>query len=80
MEFQDLSFQGMAFTMILLGIALVFIKQLRMPKQYYENREIFNQVLKERIQKTPNYFGVLKEKSGEMIQEDIESEEDTQKE
>ncbi len=60
MLFDELSLEGLVAVMVVVGIILLFIKNLRMPKQYYDNREVFDTKLKEKILTTPNYFGVIK--------------------
>lgn len=57
---------------MILGLS-IFIKKLAMPEQYYKNREVFSQKLRERINITPDYFNVIKEtEPGDIIEETSE--------
>lgn len=57
----ELSVEFLVFIIaILVGLSF-FIKNLAMPMQYYENREIFEDKIRERIATTPDYFGVVGE-------------------
>lgn len=45
---------------IIIGVILV-LRRLVMPLQYYEAQEFFEEKLRDRINITPDYFGVIKD-------------------
>lgn len=74
----DLPLEILVFIIVMLLGLSIFIKKLAMPEQYYKNREVFSQKLRERINATPDYFNVIKEtEPGDLTNEnDSDAEED----
>lgn len=57
----EISLEVLLFIILMLIGIYIFIRKLAMPVQFYENQEIFSEKLRERINITPDYFGVIKE-------------------